>query len=223
MTPHNLGVLSDLFDRIKNRVNEGVVDYSYVKKGLEEILSGEAFLSTEDILLPTNEEGLVFVDRLHINASNITKLEPTNHRFAGFENIQNRLGSFFTDHVCPYTKEGEGAILESTGRFTILSLVQKLIPNIQIKNEKDLEKKLLEMVVTFSLVQVLEIIKQGLPNTKKRKSLIFLVHTDHGVGAVVVPPTCKIIYGKDWKEAYAYSKGTQLIVRNTPDHLKPKK
>ena len=223
MNPRQLGVLSGLFDEIKGKVDDGDLTYDFVRGGLKSILDGRKIIPVGQ---RPSGRSLVLSKTFAVDGcSAAEKLALVKNKwgrdvFEGYEETQLRLGPFFTEHDSPAVESGNCATFESVRRLTLMECAQELLDTGDT-DLGNLEGDLIHKGITFSIKQVVEILKGGLVSADRR-GVIFFVHNVKAdqVAVAFMSHIKNALYGKDPDDNYAYVKGVQVVSRTLPPHLR---
>jgi hypothetical protein len=227
MTPQQLGVLSALFDQIKVKVNDETLKYRFVKENLSLILSGDTI---KTICIREVQNLLVHTSTFKINPSpeikelNLVRGGYRSSSVEGYEDVRLRIGTFFTEGGSPPTDGGGCAVFESATRISLMEAGQGLTGANQI-DVTAFDKDMIEKGISFSIIQVLDILKNKQVELKKSAGgIIFFVHNAEKteVGAVISSRKNGVLLGREWNNPYTYSANTLVVSRTFPKHLQPK-
>lgn len=222
MTPRQLGVLVELFDQIRTKIETGTLEYGFVKNSLGEILDGPrvqlaagnrlSVMGTFDVSSEVKRK-MLFVEEVY-----------GRRRFQGY-GTNMRLGEFFCGES-PATPGGIGAVLVSDHGLTILDFIAEVFEdNTENTDWNKIEERIFRLGLSFSMKQVMDILENGVVDdivgTKKR-TLVFLVHNNSAqIGAVTTSRDHKGLFGKDLDTKYTF-KSAAFIVRSAPSHIRTK-
>ncbi len=214
MSPRQLGVLSALFDQIKKKIAEEEIDYSIAKQGLTNLLEGRSTA----IYQPHG--GLVLAKTFSVNSSRIERMTMGKDRwgrdiFEGYDEVTLRLGPFFTRVDSPSVEGGTCGVFETSGRMRPEECARELL-KIQNGDISDLELALIDQGFSFSIRQVMEILKDK--SVCKKNGVLFFVHNNEktGVAVATIARTRRDLCGKDMNDPYAYAPGLQVVTRAIP-------
>lgn len=228
ITSAERGDLEILFDKIRQKIETGEIQYGSVRTSLEAVCAGEIVCSTyipKDfpyVLIPI--QTFAVKPTTQTRQLEVVVGEWKRKYFVGYEdyNFQLRLSEFFYDS--PATTGGAGTVFSSIEKISVADVVKNVL-GVRSFDRQTAIQKIIDAEISFSTEQILTILTSDIIKERAHKGTMFFVHntTRDNVGVIIKNNTKKGLWGKDVDEdGHAFSAGTLFVSRNPIAHLEIK-